>query len=386
MLLRHRLEPLQLRRREPDILGLRRHRQHPAPRALACDGNALKARAKNESSSWLSSAGSAPLQWRVFSSIVSLNDMQHKGLAFAELHAAASGSADASSQIRQRFGSPTACRQTASGAFEAADKPETMRLEHAGSEAGALAGVKVDAICATWSKSAFLNVRRRSLSAPCAGRSCAEPRARRCLRCCQTPRSVRLSRSWKRLTAREANRYLGRTGTFWQTEYWDRFIRNEAHFHAAEDYIDQNPAKAGLAARRALLVPWQRSLEGMTRHWSGAPPASRSLSVNGGSAREARGVRSCPLLPALLRHPHIVDEVGIAASRPLCPATRALLLVGGQPDRAPLARGRGALLAPGRWRLLRRFRHPRQTLAPADALPSLKTVLPARAARAGRAR
>ncbi len=53
--------------------------------------------------------------------------------------------------------------------------------------------------------------------------------------------------SWKRFTAREANKHLCRTGAFWQTEYWDRFIRNEAHFHAAEDYIDQNPVKAGLA-------------------------------------------------------------------------------------------------------------------------------------------
>jgi REP element-mobilizing transposase RayT len=35
--------------------------------------------------------------------------------------------------------------------------------------------------------------------------------------------------SWKRFTAREANKHLGRTGAFWQTEYWDRFIRSEAH-------------------------------------------------------------------------------------------------------------------------------------------------------------
>ena len=52
--------------------------------------------------------------------------------------------------------------------------------------------------------------------------------------------------SWKRFTARQANRQLGRSGAFWQTEYWDRFIRNERHFAAAESYIDQNPVKAGL--------------------------------------------------------------------------------------------------------------------------------------------
>ncbi len=52
--------------------------------------------------------------------------------------------------------------------------------------------------------------------------------------------------SWKRYTARHANQQLGRTGPFWQTEYWDRFIRNEGHFNATIEYIDQNPVKAGL--------------------------------------------------------------------------------------------------------------------------------------------
>jgi putative transposase len=58
--------------------------------------------------------------------------------------------------------------------------------------------------------------------------------------------------SWKRFTARQANLQLGRSGPFWQTEYWDRFIRDARHFAAVEDYIDQNPVKAGLVeeARR----------------------------------------------------------------------------------------------------------------------------------------
>ncbi len=52
--------------------------------------------------------------------------------------------------------------------------------------------------------------------------------------------------SWKRFTARKANGLLSRKGPFWQTEYWDRFIRNEQHFHAIEQYIDNNPVKAKL--------------------------------------------------------------------------------------------------------------------------------------------
>jgi len=52
--------------------------------------------------------------------------------------------------------------------------------------------------------------------------------------------------SWKRFTAREANRHLGRNGAFWQEDYWDRFIRDDAHYAAVVAYIDQNPVKAGL--------------------------------------------------------------------------------------------------------------------------------------------
>jgi putative transposase len=58
--------------------------------------------------------------------------------------------------------------------------------------------------------------------------------------------------SWKRFTPRQANRQLGRSGPIWQTEYWDRFIRNETHFAAVADYIDQNPVKAGLVSEASL--------------------------------------------------------------------------------------------------------------------------------------
>ena len=54
--------------------------------------------------------------------------------------------------------------------------------------------------------------------------------------------------SWKRFTAAQANRRLGRNGPFWQKDYWDRFIRDDEHFAAAEHYIDMNPVKAGLIA------------------------------------------------------------------------------------------------------------------------------------------
>jgi len=58
--------------------------------------------------------------------------------------------------------------------------------------------------------------------------------------------------SWKRFTARKANEFWGRTGTFWQTEYWDRFIRNDEHYGKTEEYIDQNPVRAGLISEPRL--------------------------------------------------------------------------------------------------------------------------------------
>jgi putative DNA methylase len=56
----------------------------------------------------------------------------------------------------------------------------------------------------------------------------------------------KIMHSWKSFSAKQANSILGRSGTFWQEEYFDRFIRNARHFERAEGYIEWNPAKAGL--------------------------------------------------------------------------------------------------------------------------------------------
>ncbi|MEI7643038.1 MAG: DUF1156 domain-containing protein [Chloroflexales bacterium] len=55
--------------------------------------------------------------------------------------------------------------------------------------------------------------------------------------------------SWKSYTAKEANKLLGRTGEFWQPEYFDRYIRDERHLADVVSYIHENPVKAGLASR-----------------------------------------------------------------------------------------------------------------------------------------
>jgi putative transposase len=60
-----------------------------------------------------------------------------------------------------------------------------------------------------------------------------------------------IARSWKSFTAKTANKQLGRTGVFWEPDYFDRYIRDQAHFDAAVHYIHENPVKAGLVARAA---------------------------------------------------------------------------------------------------------------------------------------
>jgi len=56
----------------------------------------------------------------------------------------------------------------------------------------------------------------------------------------------RIMHSWKSFTASAANKVLGRTGAFWQREYFDRYVRDATHYQAALAYIEHNPVSAGL--------------------------------------------------------------------------------------------------------------------------------------------
>lgn len=60
-------------------------------------------------------------------------------------------------------------------------------------------------------------------------------------------------KSWKGFTAREINKGMGKSGSLWQDEYWDRLIRSERHFHKVAEYIRKNPAKAALRDGEYLL-------------------------------------------------------------------------------------------------------------------------------------
>ncbi len=52
--------------------------------------------------------------------------------------------------------------------------------------------------------------------------------------------------AWKSVSSRRINAQLGRHGTLWQEDYFDRLIRDELHFGRCIRYIQGNPAKARL--------------------------------------------------------------------------------------------------------------------------------------------
>src|SRR5579884_1638141 len=66
--------------------------------------------------------------------------------------------------------------------------------------------------------------------------------------------------NWKSYTASEGNEMTGKAGKpFWQSDYFDRYIRNDEHYRKVVRYIENNPVKAGLVREP---VQWR---------WSSAP-------------------------------------------------------------------------------------------------------------------
>ena len=52
--------------------------------------------------------------------------------------------------------------------------------------------------------------------------------------------------SFKLFTARSANKFLDRSGAFWQHENYDHIIRNRDELIKIVEYVLYNPVKAGL--------------------------------------------------------------------------------------------------------------------------------------------
>ena len=61
-----------------------------------------------------------------------------------------------------------------------------------------------------------------------------------------------IMKSLKGYTAWDANRALGRKGTFWEQESYDHAVRDDAEFHRIVNYVLNNPVKAG------LVKEWQQ--------------------------------------------------------------------------------------------------------------------------------
>ncbi len=78
-----------------------------------------------------------------------------------------------------------------------------------------------------------------------------------------------LMHSLKRFTARQANRMLGLTGRpFWQSESYDRLVRDRTEFERIASYIERNPVTAGLVTGPEEF-PWSSA-----RPIANRPPVS----------------------------------------------------------------------------------------------------------------
>ena len=87
----------------------------------------------------------------------------------------------------------------------------------------------------------------------------------------------RVIQGWKSVTARRANRLLGRAGAFWAREYFDRAMRSDEQTETTAAYIIANPVKARLCE---TPEDWPWSSAAKLRHAgedAGAPCISGRL-------------------------------------------------------------------------------------------------------------
>ena len=88
---------------------------------------------------------------------------------------------------------------------------------------------------------------------------------------------AKLINGWKGKSSRLANVLLRRSGKFWQEDYYDTLIRDEAHLKRASRYTKQNPVKAFLT-KAARDWPWSSACD---RDEYGRLPWQRSAKERG---------------------------------------------------------------------------------------------------------
>lgn len=57
---------------------------------------------------------------------------------------------------------------------------------------------------------------------------------------------AKVVQGWKSYTAKEINKLIDSSGELWQSSYFDRYIRDDAHLRKTSEYIVNNPVSAGL--------------------------------------------------------------------------------------------------------------------------------------------
>jgi REP element-mobilizing transposase RayT len=88
-----------------------------------------------------------------------------------------------------------------------------------------------------------------------------------------------LVKAWKRVATSFVNRHFQREGELWQADYFDRYIRDEAHFHKAVHYIERNPVMAGLVKEPK---DWQWGSAKWRPEGFGLEPVQRPIPPTGG--------------------------------------------------------------------------------------------------------
>ena len=67
---------------------------------------------------------------------------------------------------------------------------------------------------------------------------------------------ARILHSWKSYTSKILNKRMGKSGSFWQEDYWDRLVRSGHHMAYCRRYIAENPEKARL--REGKYTLWEK--------------------------------------------------------------------------------------------------------------------------------
>ena len=67
--------------------------------------------------------------------------------------------------------------------------------------------------------------------------------------------------SWKSFTAHEINKQTGSSGQVWQHESYDHIVRTPEQLYHFEQYIHDNPSKAGIKVEQASRLPHQERNE-----------------------------------------------------------------------------------------------------------------------------